>query len=77
MQHIEHALDMIGRPIVVGDYVVSYNLLYEVLEVESKQMVRVQLLSPSKSSRPSKRKGLEICKVDRDDVLLYALKKYA
>jgi hypothetical protein len=66
---------MIGRPIVVGDYVVSYNLLYEVLEVASNIMVRIKLLTPSKSSRLVTRNSMEICKVDRDDVLLYVLKK--
>lgn len=43
--------DRVGREISVGDFVASYNDLYEVLAVGHRN-VRIILANPSKTTRP-------------------------
>ena len=65
--------DMIGRPVGVGDYVVSYNNIYEVREI-NRGVVRIMLINPSETTKVVKRTSREICKIDKGEVVIYALK---
>ena len=67
-------LDMIDRPIEPGDYVVSYNQIYEVLDVQDRA-AKMKLINPSKTTRPVFRAAREICKLDRGELLIYLLRK--
>ena len=66
--------DMIDRHVIVGDYVVSYNNIYEVLDLIGPYLARIKLINPSETTKPVKRTSREICKIDKGEVVIYALK---
>lgn len=75
MEKEEKVMDMLGRPISVGDYVVSYNNLYQVLAL-SKRSVRMILVKKSKTTKPVMHDGRHICIVPTADVVFWTLKKH-
>ena len=80
--------DMLGRKLSVGDYVICYNGLYEVLELpkprqkynvlaqqlQMDQQVKICLVIKSKSTRPITRSTCELCLVPKEDVMVWLLK---
>lgn len=76
-------LDMIGQPLAKDDYVVSYNHIYQVIDPgrdisrtgRGSGIVTILLLDKSKTTRPMKKNSYEVCKIDRDAVMLHLLKK--
>ncbi len=72
-------VDMLERPVVVGDYVVSYNHIYQVEEVYSRRIgsgiVKMILLDKSKTTKSVKKSAHEVCLIDKNDVLVWKLKR--
>lgn len=74
-----NAKDAIGREINIGDYVFSYNNIYEVVEVETARAsgggdVRIFLIDKSPTTRPMKRHSRDMVILSKDDVLLWMIK---
>ena len=78
-----NACDAIGREINVGDYVFSYNNLYEVLwigtpspprEGVTQGYAKIILLDKSKTTRALQRHTKEMVIVPKGDVLIWLLK---
>ncbi len=73
--------DVIDREITVGDYVVYYNNIYIVKKVPDKARensdgsVRIKLANPSPTTRSTIKRSKELCLLNKDDVLLWLLKK--
>lgn len=72
--------DLLDRPLAVGDYVVSYNNVYEVLSLGKvngigKGQVRIKLIEPSKTTRSKVTYSGEMCKLDAHDVVTWKLLK--
>lgn len=81
--------DILGRELAVGDYVMYFNGLYEVLELpkprqkynvlgqklQLDQQVKICLVIKSKSTRPIVKLAKELCRVPREDVMIWLLKK--
>lgn len=61
---------MLGREVQVNDYVVSYNYVYRVIGIV-RDRVRMELVKPSKTSRPALKNSFEICKVDSEAVKIW------
>lgn len=68
------AQDLLGQDIAVGDFVVSYNQIYQILEILPRNQVRVILVKKSKTTRAVIRDGFEVCKVDGHLVTIWLLK---
>jgi len=79
MKPKNEVLDLLGRPISPGDYVVSYNGLYEVIELDDRSRsfpeVRICLVIKNKTTRPVRRLANELCLVPKGDVTLWLLKR--
>lgn len=83
------ATDILGRELAVGDYVMYYNGLYEVLslpdpekkykllgrQLQLDQRVLICLVIKSESTRPIVKLASELCRVPREDVLMWLLKR--
>lgn len=73
--------DLLGRELSVGDYVVSYNNIYEVLglgkvNVNTGQgLVRIKLIEPSKTTRSVSKYSGDTCRLDTHDVVTWKLLK--
>ena len=73
--------DIIDREIVVGDYVVFTNNIYIVKKVPDKcrpdgaGSLRIMLAKPSATTRPVTKYSKDMCLINKDDVLLWLLKK--
>lgn len=68
--------DLLERPIVVGDYVVSYNNVYQILAlIEDHNNAKMKLVDASKTTRPVFRNSKEMCLIDKEDVLIWKLKR--
>ena len=65
------AKDMLGRDITAGDYVVSYNHVFHVIGVGRNAYIRVELIEPSKTSRPKNVYSGFTCLVDKSAVENY------
>ena len=68
------AKDMLGRDVVAGDFIVSYNNIYKVEEELSEKYVRALLHHKTPSTRPKKIYATEMLLIPRDDVLVWILK---
>jgi hypothetical protein len=70
---------MLERPIQKGDYVVSYNNVYEVTDLLGKpgvgSTVRILLLDKSKTTKSVRRSASECCIIDAEDVLIWKIKR--
>lgn len=72
--------DLLGREIQAGDYVVYYSNVYQVLERLGKPsgpngILRVILVNKSKTTKSSKFSSSDMCIIDKDDVLVWKLKR--
>lgn len=72
--------DMLEREIAPGDYVVFYSKIYQVIELLGTPrsecgMVRVKLIDASKTTRSVKKNSDEMCIIDKDDVLIWKIKR--
>ena len=71
--------DFFNRELSVGDYVISYNNLYEVKGLPEYQnrrgMVYVMLVNKSKSTKPLWRAARDTCIVSKEDVMIWMLTK--
>lgn len=70
-------VDILGREINPGDFVVYYSNIYQV-EAEqhkhSSNFVRITLVSKSKTTKTVSKPAKECCLVDKDVVLMHLLK---
>lgn len=71
-------LDIIGRPISVGDYVVFSNSIYIVHALGRTggryATIRIMLESPSKTTRPQNKQSGLMCLIPGEDVTAWKLK---
>lgn len=67
--------DLLERPILVGDYVISYNNIYQVIALHNNGMVKMILIDPSKTTKAVNRSSHEMCLIDKEDVMIWKLKR--
>ena len=67
--------DMLEREINVGDYVVYYSNVYQVLELLGIAYARIKLIDPSKITKSIKKYTKEMCIIDKEDVLAWKIKR--
>jgi hypothetical protein len=74
--------DMLGHEIEVGDHVVSYNNIYEVLALPNERGVRnnqgtikMILMDKSKTTRPKQEHSSSVYLIPKGDLLIWMLKK--
>jgi hypothetical protein len=67
--------DILGRPIAAGDYVVYYSNIYQVIELLKHRCCRIKLVDPSKTTKPVRKSCPEMCVVDKEDVLIWKIKR--
>lgn len=72
--------DMLGREIGEGDFVVYYSNIYQVLErlgnpQREHGTLRILLIDGSKTTKSVKKNSGSMCIVDKEDVLLWKLKR--
>ena len=70
---------MLGRDLVVGDFVVYYSNLYEVkaickLDFTGHGYVKIMIYPPSKTSKPVTKYSREMVQVPAEDVTMHLLK---
>lgn len=74
-------LDLLERPLEVGDYVVLYNNVYQIKEFLGRLngngggTVRILLVDKSKTTKSVKKNSWEMCKIDKEDVLIWKIKR--
>lgn len=69
-------VDMLCRPIKKGDYVVSYNNVYEVTDLlGTGSVIRILLVDKSKTTKSTRRSAHECCIIDANDVLIWKIKR--
>jgi hypothetical protein len=71
--------DMLGRELVVGDFVVFYTNLYQVVSFGAKAIsghgyAKIMIHPASKSSKPVRKYSREMVQVPAADVTLHLLK---
>jgi len=74
------AQDLLGRTISVGNYIISYNNVYEVLAILSETssgagMIRAILVDRSKTTQSKKISSTDVCILDSADVLVWKIKR--
>lgn len=72
--------DLLGREIQKDDYVVYYSNIYQVLDRLGTPrgdhgLVRLLLIDPSKTTKSVKKNSGEMCIIDKEDVLIWKLKR--
>jgi hypothetical protein len=72
-------LDMLERPLEKGDYVVYYSNVYQVIDLlgtaRLSTMARILLIDKSKTTKSVKKSCSEMCKIDKEDVLIWKIKR--
>jgi hypothetical protein len=75
-------VDIIGRELHIGDFVVFTNNVYEVKGLGKANAsyhgygtVQIMLANPSKTTRPQKKHSGDMCLIPKEDYLVYLLKK--
>lgn len=73
-------LDLLHREISVGNHVVHYNHVYEVLEIPARlnrdfMDIKMILIDKSATTRPVKKYSKEVCIIPSDDVLVWKIKR--
>jgi hypothetical protein len=75
-------VDIIGRELNIGDFVVFTNNVYEVKGLGKANpsyrgygTVQIMLATPSATTRPQKKNSGDMCLIPKEDYLLYLLKK--
>ncbi len=76
MSHV----DMLERPISKGDYVVLYSNIYQVMDIlgtprNSHGMCRILLVDQSKTTKSVKKSSGDMCIIDKEDVLIWKIKR--
>lgn len=71
-------LDMLRRPIKIGDYVVSYNYVYTVLSVPASPkngvgQCKVMLIDKSKTTIAKYKSSSDMCLISTEDVVIWKL----
>jgi hypothetical protein len=70
---------MLERQVESGDYVVYYSNIYQVLDLLGDRrhgtLCRVKLVDPSKTTKSVKKPCSEMCIVDKEDVLIWKIKR--
>lgn len=71
--------DIIGQPVNVGDYVVCYNHIYEVLIANPtprpRGPLRLMLAKPSKTTRPITKHSGDVVVLDNETVKQWIFKE--
>lgn len=72
---------MLERPLAVDDYVVYYSNIYLIKELlgnprnGATAICRIILIDKSKTTKSVKKPSHEMCKIDKEDVLIWKLKR--
>lgn len=66
--------DMIGRPVVVSNYIVSFNSIYTVKEIYKSGYAKCMLHNPSKTTRPKNIHHSDMILINPEDVTIWILK---
>ena len=72
--------DLLDRPLEVGDYVVLFNNIYQILDflgngTYKHRMARILLIDKSKTTKSVKKYCKDMCKIDKEDVLIWKIKR--
>ena len=72
--------DIIGREIQDGDYIVYYSNIYQVIEripcvYTGGTELKILLVDKSKTTKPFKKYSRDMCLLNKDDVLVWKLKR--
>lgn len=72
--------DMLDREIHKDDYVVLYGNIYQVVDLLGSNrtgpgMCRLLLIDPSKTTKSVKKHSKDMCKIDKEDVLIWKIKR--
>jgi hypothetical protein len=73
-------LDLLERPLSVDDYVVLFNNVYQIREFlghvyNGNGLVRIILVDKSKTTKSVKKNSKDMCKIDKEDVLIWKIKR--
>ena len=72
-------VDMLERPIKEGDFVVYYNKVYRVgdygNEVNRFASIPICLIDKTKSTKTVKKPAADLCLLDREEVMIWKLKR--
>lgn len=78
-------IDMLERPLAKDDYVVYYSNIYQVVDLLGNSagigarlgtgLARIKLVDPSKTTKSVKKNTHEMCKIDKEDVLIWKIKR--
>lgn len=73
-------VDLLSRPLSVDDYVVMFNNIYQVRELlghvyNGNGLVRIILVDKSKTTKSVKKNSKDMCIIDKEDVLIWKLKR--
>ncbi len=74
-KEISAPLDMIGRPLEVGDLIAYYSNMYEVVAITGTHSVKALIKPASKTSKPRIVFSRETALLPKNDALLWLLKK--
>ena len=66
--------DMLGRDLAVGDFVVFYTNLYQVVSFSGHGYAKIMIHPPSKTSKPVQKYSREMVQVPAADVTMHLLK---
>lgn len=69
------ATDLLDRPINIGDYVIFYNNIYQVVNLAGNNYARIMLFDPSKTTKPVKKYSKEMYIIDKEEILIWKLKR--
>jgi len=72
-------VDMLERPLAKDDYVVYYSNIYQVIDLLGPAhigtMARILLIDKHKTTKSVKKNTHEMCRIDKEDVLIWKLKR--
>ena len=73
-------VDLLLRPLSVDDYVVLFNNIYQVRELlghvyNGNGLVRIVLVDKSKTTKSVKKNSKDMCIRDKEDVLIWKIKR--
>lgn len=70
---------MLERPLAKDDYVVYYSNIYQITDLlgsgKVTNMARILLVDKHKTTKSVKKFCREMCKVDKEDVLIWKIKR--
>ena len=72
-------VDMLERPLAKDDYVVYFGNIYQIVDLldmrQAGGLARILLIDKNKTTRSVKKNCNEMCKIDKEDVLIWKLKR--